>query len=424
MEAPVAARIEISVVPSVVMPSGLHPGFGAAAGLTLAPALAPALSPSFHAESAPAARFAAAARALPAPRPVDSSSESPLLEPHPVHAAVPALAWTARSPREIESPAARIAAGEDRILRSVFGDRPETEAPSSTALTRSGLNAASTRVGAVPVERAPLPESPASRGKDSPLLRLVTGIGLVAVQAALIHWSALAFSLFTAAVSGLMIYEYGSMMARGGRPIQRALAIFTGAGLAAAVAFGMSSVGLMIAAVVVVFREVFGNEHSPDRAALTFMGAFMLGWLPGHMSLIRALDPHGQALTFMYFAAVWATDTFAYIVGKTLGRHRIGPLSPNKTWEGAIGGFLAALATVFAFAHFVPGLLSWRTAALVGAAIGLVGQISGFAASMIKRSTGVKDSGRLLPGHGGFLDRFDSFVFSAPLVYWLLAILR
>jgi phosphatidate cytidylyltransferase len=127
----------------------------------------------------------------------------------------------------------------------------------------------------------------------------------------------------------------------------------------------------------------------------------------------------------MFFTAVWATDTFAYIVGKTLGRHKIAPvLSPKKTWEGSIGGFLAALATALAFKHFMPDLFSWRTAAIVGAAIGVVGQLSGFAASMIKRSAGVKDSGRLLPGHGGFLDRFDSFLLTAPLVYWLLTIFQ
>ena len=125
-----------------------------------------------------------------------------------------------------------------------------------------------------------------------------------------------------------------------------------------------------------------------------------------------------KALT-MFFAIVIFTDTGAYYTGRTIGRHKLAPrISPGKTIEGAIGGFvMAAVAGYVSKLTFFPEIPIAHCLVL-GAIIGIVGQIGDLAESLLKRGSDVKDSGRLLPGHGGMLDRIDSILFSAPVLYF------
>ncbi|HXF38997.1 MAG TPA: phosphatidate cytidylyltransferase [Blastocatellia bacterium] len=125
-----------------------------------------------------------------------------------------------------------------------------------------------------------------------------------------------------------------------------------------------------------------------------------------------------------FFAIVMMTDTGAYYTGRTIGRHKLAPrISPGKTVEGSVGGFVAAIAAgllcKLIFFHELP----IAHALLLGAAIGAIGQIGDLAESMLKRSANVKDSGKLLPGHGGVLDRIDSILFCAPLLYFYTRLL-
>ena len=121
------------------------------------------------------------------------------------------------------------------------------------------------------------------------------------------------------------------------------------------------------------------------------------------------------------FASVWVCDSAAYFVGRALGKHPLFKrVSPNKTWEGAIGGFVGAVA-VFTVARFIAlPYLSVVQAIVCGALIGLFGQVGDLVESLLKRSAGVKDSSALIPGHGGVLDRFDSLMFVAPLLFFYL----
>ena len=125
-----------------------------------------------------------------------------------------------------------------------------------------------------------------------------------------------------------------------------------------------------------------------------------------------------RGLPELTFSIAFLGDTGAYFTGRALGRHKLYPaLSPKKTWEGAVGG-LASSAGAAAIAHFwylpelplIPGLI-------LGAAAGAMGQAGDLCESMIKRAHGVKDSGTLLPGHGGMLDRIDALLFAAPVLY-------
>jgi phosphatidate cytidylyltransferase len=162
--------------------------------------------------------------------------------------------------------------------------------------------------------------------------------------------------------------------------------------------------------------------------AATLMGVIYVVLLAGYLVGVRMIPdtftampvPHLAAkLLTMFFAMVMLTDTGAYYTGRSLGRHKLAPrISPGKTIEGAVGGFIATMLTGplchYTFFPEIPLL----QAMLLGAAIGLVGQVGDLAESMLKRGANVKDSSNLLPGHGGMLDRVDSILFCAPLLYY------
>jgi phosphatidate cytidylyltransferase len=152
---------------------------------------------------------------------------------------------------------------------------------------------------------------------------------------------------------------------------------------------------------------------------LTGADLLRIGWpAPPEPGWLSAIEPGAWLLLFVLLVT-WSVDTLAYLVGKAVGRHRMAAaLSPGKTWEGAAGGFIGAVA--------VAGLLGWLLrfpagwALAAGALIGVVAQIGDLCESAIKREIGIKDFGDLIPGHGGALDRFDSLLFNAPAVYFLL----
>ena len=123
-------------------------------------------------------------------------------------------------------------------------------------------------------------------------------------------------------------------------------------------------------------------------------------------------------------AVVWVGDSAAMYIGKSLGRHKIAPtISPGKTWEGSIGCVVGGVSTAVVSAGFwLPHLVFWQCVAL-GLCISLAAQISDLGESMLKRYAGVKDSGRLIPGHGGILDRIDSMLFAAPTLVYALYVL-
>ncbi len=239
----------------------------------------------------------------------------------------------------------------------------------------------------------------------------------------LAHAGGLTFSIFVTGICALCCYEYALALRLGGRPVQFLSTVLVGTALAACAALsGPLGPTLAAGVALVALTEMAAKVHSLDRAALTLFGALFAGWMPAHLALIRDLRPHGEAFLAMTFVSVWCMDTAAYFVGHAFGTHALAPvLSPKKTWEGACGGFAAALAVCAAFSHFVlRDALPLPWALGLGALIGVTGQASDLAESMIKRDAGVKDSGALLPGHGGVFDRFDSFILCAPAVYYAL----
>ncbi len=174
----------------------------------------------------------------------------------------------------------------------------------------------------------------------------------------------------------------------------------------------------------VLFLEKGGSERRPMERAANLM--LSLAWPVAGLSFLPAvyrLLVHGSQSAFfvmlLLLALVWASDIGAYYTGRTLGRHKLAPrISPGKTWEGAVGGFVAAL--LLAWGAVASGMvdLSLTHALAFGVIAATIGPVGDLLESVFKRSVNVKDSGTLLPGHGGFLDRFDAFILVAP-AYWI-----
>ena len=242
------------------------------------------------------------------------------------------------------------------------------------------------------------------------------------------------FAALTAIAAILALVEFYSLASKGGgKPQVIAGCVFAIPVLASYLLnepqlAAAALIALSIVCLTIALRTSDEIKNSLMSVASTVFGVVYVALLPGCLIGVRMLPDAGTSLTAphlasklltMFFALVMLTDTGAFYVGRSLGRHKLAPrISPGKTIEGAIGGFVTAI-----IAGVLCKLVFFREIPLIhaialGAAIGIVGQIGDLAESMLKRGAGVKDSGNLLPGHGGMLDRIDSILFCAPLLYY------
>jgi len=187
----------------------------------------------------------------------------------------------------------------------------------------------------------------------------------------------------------------------------------------------VSSALLTLAVITNFTAAIFVRRTAMATAniATTLLGMLYVGWLFSYLVLLRALTPHGAYLFFLMIT-IWAADTVAFLVGTKLGKRQLSPyISPKKTVEGAVIGFIVAVIASFIFGIIKEQSLlpvNYIHYIILGAIIGIFAQISDLSESIIKRDAGVKDSSNLVPGHGGVLDRMDSFIFTAPVVYYYL----
>jgi len=178
----------------------------------------------------------------------------------------------------------------------------------------------------------------------------------------------------------------------------------------------------MILLVLFLIYPLLSSELSilPNRIGITFFGIVYVPFLLSHVTLINKL-PEGIVWVLLLVVTVWVGDTFALLIGTFWGRHKLCPqISPKKTLEGFWGCFIGALFSVFVFKYLLLPELAIKEALIVGSGIALFGQLGDISESMVKRGANVKDSGTLIPGHGGMLDRLDSFLFSSPFLYYFL----
>jgi phosphatidate cytidylyltransferase len=182
--------------------------------------------------------------------------------------------------------------------------------------------------------------------------------------------------------------------------------------------------GLLATFVFAFAASALAKTRAPSTVAIgaTVLGAGWIGFGLGHLLLLRHALDHGRLLAFTVLLTVWAADTFAYFGGRLFGRHKLAPtLSPGKTWEGFFIGSLAGVFVAFVCLYdtrrtYMP---VWE-AVVLGVTVALAAVAGDLFESMLKRDMQVKDTGRLLGGHGGILDRVDALLFAGPAAYYLV----
>lgn len=183
-------------------------------------------------------------------------------------------------------------------------------------------------------------------------------------------------------------------------------------------AFQISHFQIMLSFVfILLFLTVLSkNKFTIEQAGVLFLGVFYIGF--GFLTFIEARFTHGLAFVLFVLIIVWSTDSGAYFTGRKLGKNKLWPsISPNKTIEGSVGGVIFAIIAALIFQIISMTFESWSYVLMLAFIISIGGQIGDLVESGIKRHYDIKDSGRLLPGHGGVLDRFDSLLFVFPILY-------
>jgi phosphatidate cytidylyltransferase len=236
------------------------------------------------------------------------------------------------------------------------------------------------------------------------------------------------FNVVVVLASWAALWELTRLLEQGGRPVHRRLGIV--AGVAVTAAFGASrmleplmlpGLVLTVAAGVILSAPLWrSGTPTVEPAANTLLAVMYVGWLLGYGILLHQTSSLGDELILFVVGVTWVGETAAYLVGSTLGRRPLAPvISPRKTLEGAAAQVLASVAMGAVLgAWFLPtcGVL---VALVGGGVLGVVGQAGDLAESVIKRSVGTKDTGGLIPGHGGVLDRIDSLLFNLPAFYYI-----
>lgn len=227
-----------------------------------------------------------------------------------------------------------------------------------------------------------------------------------------------------ALAGGLLALHELYAMARGLRPIVLGgyaglLLALLGAQLGGPT-WALAGILATLAVALLVFFVSSARQNAVGGFAVTLLGVAWVGGGLACLMLVRDVPDDGRLLLFTVLLAVFVDDTFAFLVGRAIGRHRLAPaISPGKSWEGFVGGTLAGVAVTF-FALYEQDVLTTGESLLLGLAITLAATLGDLFESAVKRDLGVKDSGRLLAGHGGVLDRVDSLLWAGPTAYFVL----
>jgi phosphatidate cytidylyltransferase len=245
------------------------------------------------------------------------------------------------------------------------------------------------------------------------------------------------YFLAFAALLGIATYEFAHLVGKLGwrSPlwllIPFALALWLAPGNVQAMLFGekltefnlvspVLLVGLFAAMLYALWLyERRPNDNAPASWMATIGGILLLGWLGSFFFRLRGVEVMAAQWTALAMLGTWIADSGAYVFGKTLGKHKLAPrLSPNKTVEGYVGGIVAGTFFTVLIAYFLD--LPLEVALILGLLVSTISPAGDLGISMLKRSVDVKDSGNLLPGHGGALDRIDSLIWSVALAYFLI----
>ena len=283
------------------------------------------------------------------------------------------------------------------------------------------------------------------------LTRIITGLVGIAAAIGIITKGGLVFAAAVFLLAAIGWYEYHKMAASKGYHVYPLTS-----GLGSVLIVGMAALGyyvemeqvftlafmVMLTALFFIFNAIEGlwrhcNRGDDKWLANTALSAWAMlycGLLFAHVILLRSFDggPHidlgfrvfeyGEICLWVVLLGTWASETFAYFFGRAFGKTPFCSVSPKKSFEGAVSGFVGCFIVVMALGILYLGLPLWQ-AVFLGAAVAVFAPLGDLIESIIKRSFEIKDSGNIFPGHGGVLDRFDSLLFTAPVVYYVLMII-
>jgi phosphatidate cytidylyltransferase len=265
------------------------------------------------------------------------------------------------------------------------------------------------------------------------LTRVLTAVTYAAVIVAGIWYnrlpwfgdSPIVLGLLMSVMAGFAASEFYAMERRESRLPNEMFGIAAAMLMPAAAAIrGLSGLSAMVTLLIgasLVWHVVFERVRTTDTST-TMFGAVYTGFLLAYLVLLVRNFDHGRELALAVLFGVWVNDSLAYLVGSMFGRHKMMPrISPNKSWEGFVAGALGTILVWFAVAYAFPWIgVKMPLAIITGLVVGGSVVIGDLFESRLKREAGVKDSGNILPGHGGFLDRLDSLLLVGLIAYWLL----
>lgn len=219
-------------------------------------------------------------------------------------------------------------------------------------------------------------------------------------------------------------YEFYTILSRDGIQPSKIIGIFLGALLS----FTFYTGNLYIFNLFIpagIFLVIIGRIMSKRDikkafvdVSITFFGIFLIAWLMGYQLLLRNLN-EGSDLILLLYTIIWIGDSAAYAIGSSIGRHKLVPvLSPRKSWEGAVAGLIAGIGMSFIAKFSFFDTMNYRDCLILGFGLSVLGQLGDLSESMFKRGAEVKDSGSLIPGHGGILDKMDSLLYTSPALYY------
>jgi phosphatidate cytidylyltransferase len=262
-------------------------------------------------------------------------------------------------------------------------------------------------------------------------LRVLTAVVALPLVGALVFWrEPLGFGILVVIVAGLALTEYVHLVLASAPARLRAEVVAIGVALAAAFYLrpelgGVWVAGAIMVAATAVLLQPGEIQGAGARLGLAGFGVVYLGLLPATLAVLHRDAPHGPIWVCAVIAVTFGNDTGAYFAGRTLGRHKLYPaISPAKTVEGGVGGLAAGVGLMFLGRATVAPTLTVADCLLVAIPAAVLGPIGDLVESMIKRSVGAKDSGKLLPGHGGMLDRIDALLFVSAWTYIYVLHLR
>ena len=256
--------------------------------------------------------------------------------------------------------------------------------------------------------------------------RIITSIIALPLLILLLGYANLAlFSIFVTLVLFLSLIEFNRMGLGSEHRFEQRFAAAIGAAIVpllfyekTALLFPLLTVIMLIFALLFLFRLPSITEVH-HRLGWIILGLIYLPFLLGHLIPLRLL-PDGREWIFLTLIAIMGCDTCAYFIGSKIGKHKLYPaVSPNKSVEGAVGGLVGAVFGVLLAKVSFLSVIGFFDAVLIGLFLGGIGQLGDLFESLLKRACQVKDSGSMIPGHGGILDRLDSLLFAFPVIYYI-----